>query len=124
MKAGKGEVIERPITRPERPKSPVSPVRFIPVKDSNGIARVPLLKMNMGKMELVAVLLLAVLVTLDVEEEEELTFTETEGAVLLVIVVLERLSPDSRRPRSVPRTRKTGRRVRKMGVKSTSYTAL
>ena len=79
--------------------------------------------MKMGKIELV-VELLPVLVTLDVEVDEELTFTETEGAVLLVTVVLERLSPESRRPRSVPRTRKTGRRVRKIGVKSTSYTAL
>ena len=115
--------MERPITRPPRPKSPVSPVRLIPVRDKSGIARVPLLKMKMGKIELV-VELLPVLVTLDVELDEELTFTETEGAVLLVIVVLERLSPESRRPRSVPRTRKTGRRVRKIGVKSTSYTAL
>ena len=114
--------MDRPITRPPRPKSPVSPVRLIPVKDKSGIARVPLLKMKMGKIELVE--LLAVLVTLDVEVDEELTFTETEGAVLLVTVVLERLSPESRRPRSVPRTRKTGRRVRKIGVKSTSYTAL
>ena len=115
--------MERPITRPPRPKSPVSPVRLIPVRDKSGIARVPLLKMKMGKIELV-VELLPVLVTLDVEVDEELTFTETEGAVLLVTVVLERLSPESRRPRSVPRTRKTGSRVRKIGVKSTSYTAL
>ena len=110
--------MERPITSPPRPKSPVSPVRLIPVIDKSGIARVPLLKMKTGKIELVE--LLAVLVTLDVEVDEELTFTETEGAVLLVTVVLERLSPESRRPRSVPRTRKTGRRVRKIGVKSTS----
>ena len=116
--------MERPITRPPRPKSPVSPVRLIPVRDKSGMARVPLLKMKMGKIELVLVELLPVLVTLDVEVDEELTFTETEGAVLLVTVVLERLSPESRRPRSVPRTRKTGRRVRKIGVKSTSYTAL
>ena len=116
------EAMERPITTPPRPKRPVSPVRLIPVKDNSGTARVPLLKMNMGKIELVE--LLAVLVTLDVELDEELTFTETEGAVLLVMVVLERLSPESRRPRSVPRTRKTGRSVRKIGVKSTSYTAL
>ena len=95
---------------------------MIPVTDNSGIARVPLLKMNIGKIELV--LLLPVLVTLDVDVDEELTFTETEGAVLLVMVVLERLSPESRRPRSVPKTRNTGRRVRKIGVKSTSYTAL
>ena len=114
------DAMERPITRPPRPKRPVSPVRLIPVKDNSGIARVPLLKMNIGKIELVELLA----VTLDVELDEELTFTETEGAVLLVMVVLERLSPESRRPRSVPRTRKTGRRVRKIGVKSTSYTAL
>ena len=110
--------MDRPITRPPRPKSPVSPVRLIPVTDKSGIARVPLLKMNMGKIELV--LLLPVLVTLDVDVEEELTFTETDGAVLLVMVVLERLSPESRSPSSVPSTRNTGRRVRKIGVKSTS----
>ena len=50
----------------------------------------PLLKINMGKMELV--LLVPVVVTLDVELDEELTFTETEGAVLFVTVVLERLT--------------------------------
>ena len=111
--------MDRPITRPPRPKSPVSPVRLIPFKDNSGIARVPLLKMNIGKIELL-VLLLPVLVTLDVDVDEELTFTDTDGAVLLVMVVLERLSPDRRRPRSVPSTRKTGRRVRKIGVKSTS----
>ena len=50
----------------------------------------PLLKINMGKMELV--LLVPVVVTLDVELDEELTFTETEGAVLFVTVVLESLT--------------------------------
>ena len=107
---------ERPITIPERPKRLKKLLN--PVKDNNGTASVPLLKMKTGKTELVA--LLPVLVTLDVELDEELTLTDTDGVVLFVVVVLERLSPERRRPRSVPRTRKTGRRVRKMGVKSTS----
>ena len=58
------------------------------MKDNNGTASVPLLKMKTGNTELVA--LLPVLVTLDVELDEELTLTDTDGVVLFVVVVLER----------------------------------